>query len=72
MIDLTKEEMEILKEIYIGQNIRLEGIRRKHFNQEQVLIIENLISTHKLVEGGNFHGTEVIKTTRATPTNEGS
>ena len=63
MMDLTKEEKEILKEIYIGQNIRLEGIRKKHFDQEQILILENLISTHKLVKAGNFYRTEVIKTT---------
>lgn len=63
MRDLTKEEKEILKEIYIGQNIRLEGIRKKHFNQEQLLTIEKLITPHKLVEEGNFYGTNVIKTT---------
>ena len=63
MKNLTKEEKEILKEIYIGQNIRLEGIRKKHFNQEQLLTIKNLITTHKLVSEGNFYGTDVIKTT---------
>jgi len=63
MRDLTKEEKEILKEIYIGQNIRLEGIRKKHFNQEQLLTIENLSTPHKLIEEGNFYGTNVIKTT---------
>jgi hypothetical protein len=63
MKDLTKEEKEILKEIYIGQNIRPEGIRKKHFNQEQLLTIEKLITPHKLVEEGNFYGTNVIKTT---------
>lgn len=63
MKNLTKEEKEILKEIYIGQNIRLEGIRKKHFNQEQLLTIQNLITTHKLVSEGNFYGTDVIKTT---------
>ena len=63
MRDLTEEEKEILKEIYIGQNIRSEGIRKKHFNQEQLLTIEKLITLHKLVEEGNFYKTNVIKTT---------
>ena len=63
MKDLTKEEKEILKEIYIGQNIRPEGIRKKHFNQEQLLTIEKLIIPHNLVEEGSFYGTNVITTT---------
>ena len=63
MRDLTKEEKEILKEIYIGQNIRSEGIRKKHFKQEQLLTIEKLITLHKLVEESNFYKTNVIKTT---------
>ena len=63
MEDLTKEEKEILKEIYIGQNIRPEGIRKKHFNQEQLPTIKKLITPLKLVEENNFYRIEVLKTT---------
>ena len=59
---MTNEENEILKNIYVGQLIRSEGILKEHFNPEQLPIIKKLID-FQLIKEDKFYKFEVLKTT---------
>lgn len=62
--NLSDEQKKLLVEIYIGQNIRSEGILKRHFNTDQHQIIKNLIDLEFITEERFFRTSfQVLKTT---------
>lgn len=63
-INLSKDQERILLEIYIGKNIRSEGILKRHFHTDQYQIINDLIELHFITEEKFSRTTfQVLKTT---------